>query len=969
MSCFKLNPKGKIKEIFCEVTECNTLRLGVTLDGKKPFTLIFHDYIKKDGERYFLFHDKTVFKEEEDNFFIRTAAVKPDNSTPIPGLVVTYRFDFDKQREAFYLSADYGCDSPLFDYEIKLMEISWEGINERTYTGYEYDANGSPFVITNKFPKRSDDFLDYEELLKTRGSEILEKVKVNPRGFKKALSINGTNCSFTVFGNAPVLNIEGGFVQVFPDFWEVSTDIRYYSGCNAPGSWFLFENTDDMFSLFSELEERTPKFKIKKLPFDYEVINIKAGKIQTKVLTTTSGVWITDGDVQPMPFFYLSLLDIKYNRKLLLDSASGWDRVNIKANKNFIRISLSDPECGKIRGISVVAEGFMEPEANRISWQMKIVNKGEGYSVIKASYPQMIVKGYDIAYGTIGSGVVMRNFNSTFSSYRAKYPLGGKTSNAFAALYDEKGNGIYIGLHDPEGNFKEICIVGAKQTDSSFITANCTAPYEGKAGNSFTLPGKIVYESFSGDWFDAAQIYKRFVESKASWFNNLRGRYDSPQWIREMPVWIFHYLPSQNPDSEPFPVTLRDKYPDKNEDDWYKVAIKFREKIGVPVAYHVYNWHWVPFNNENPHYFPARHDFKEGVKALKNADIKIVPYVSGYSWDRDDGRGEGYRFETEAYPNSVKNQSGNVVTSSHATKKPNGNYVHFARMCPSTSFWKEEISQICRRLYKEYSVDGIYLDVVSAAYNSCFDETHNHPLGYGSWWWKAYSELMAGIYADVPNDFAVVSESVSEVYTSSMDGFLAWTWIQPDQVPGYPAIYGGRIATFGRVITSDKRDDDEYSRFQFAQSFMYGQQLGWIHPEIVNDKKQFPFLKKLAKLRYENSEFFASAQMLRPPVAEGDMHLIDTTPFLRGRYYNHEKAVCSAGWEDINKTKKLFVANSSDKKADVCISVNDDEYNLPENVDFNFSDGVKLKNMKKIVGIANLYVELDAQSLGVIEWS
>ena len=95
----------------------------------------------------------------------------------------------------------------------------------------------------------------------------------------------------------------------------------------------------------------------------------------------------------------------------------------------------------------------------------------------------------------------MRNFNSTFSSYRAKYPLGGKTSNAFAALYDEKGNGIYIGLHDPEGNFKEICIVGAKQTDSSFITANCTAPYEGKAGNSFTLPGKIVYESFSGDWF------------------------------------------------------------------------------------------------------------------------------------------------------------------------------------------------------------------------------------------------------------------------------------------------------------------------------------------------------------------------------------------------------------------------------------------------------------------------------------
>jgi len=969
MDLFKFDTSGKIKSVSLSVCDDNTLKAEITLMGKKPFSLIFHDYIKMNGERYFLFHKKTTFKKENDNLLIRTSAVKPDNFTPIAGLVVTYRFDFDKSRDAFYLSADYGCDTPLCDCEIKLMDISWEGINEKIYTGYEYDAEGHRFSVTEKFPEKSDEFLDYEALLKTRGGEILEKVKTRPRGFKKGLSIEGENGIITVFGNAPVLNIEGGFFQAFPDIWEFGTDLRYFSGANAPGSWFVFEKADDMFSLFDELEERTPVFDTKDILFDAQPTELSAGAIKTKLYISESGILTGYDCVQQMPLFYLILTDTKYMRKIYLDSSCGWDNVSVKNKNNFLRVSLCDPENGMIKGISVVAEALVENDKNRITWSMKVINRTERYSVIKATYPQMIVKGYDTVYGTIGSGQLMKNFNKTSSVYNAKYPLGGKTSNAFLALYNSDGKGLYMGLHDSEGNFKSLCAAGSRQTDSTFISGACTAPYEGKAGNSFTLPGSVVYEAFEGDWYDAAIIYREFVHTKANWVTKPRGRYDSPQWIREMPVWIMHYLPSENPDSEPFPVTLRDKYPDKNESDWYKTAIRFRKEIGVPIAYHVYNWHWVPFNNENPHYFPARHDFKEGVKELKDAGVRIVPYVSGYSWDRFDGRGEGYRFDEEAYPNSVKNAKGDVVVNSHATRKPNGSPVQFARMCPATSFWKEEMRQLCRKLYTDYGMDGIYLDVVSAAFNSCFDETHLHPTGYGSWWWKAYSELISGIYADAPEDFAVVSENVSEVYTSAMDGFLAWTWIQPDQVPGYPAIYGGRIATFGRVITSDKRDDHEYSRFQFAQSFMYGQQLGWIHPEIVDDINQFPYLKKLALLRYKNSEFFAGAQMLRPPVVTGDMYLIDSTPFLRGKYYNHEKSVLCAGWEDEFGNRKLFVTNSSDKEADVCITVREDEYKLPDNFDFTIGECIKIKNIEKNNGYVDIYVELDAQSVDVIEWN
>jgi hypothetical protein len=114
-------------------------------------------------------------------------------------------------------------------------------------------------------------------------------------------------------------------------------------------------------------------------------------------------------------------------------------------------------------------------------------------------------------------------------------------------------------------------------------------------------------------------------------------------------------------------------------------------------------------------------------------------------------------------------------------------------MCPTTAFWKEELRHLVHKLYTDYKVDGIYLDVVSAAYNMCCDETHLHQKGFGSYWWKAYAELIEGIRKDVPPEFAMTSESNSEVYAESLDAFLSWTWVLPDQVPAFPYVYGGRI--------------------------------------------------------------------------------------------------------------------------------------------------------------------------------
>ena len=334
-----------------------------------------------------------------------------------------------------------------------------------------------------------------------------------------------------------------------------------------------------------------------------------------------------------------------------------------------------------------------------------------------------------------------------------------------------------------------------------------------------------------------------------------------------------------------------------------------------------------------------------------------------------DNRGDDYRFLEEALPNTAKDLNAEPVYASYASIEPTGQRVRFARMCPTTTLWKNEINQICKKLHSDFGMDGIYLDVVSTSYTECCDENHLHEPGYGSFWRKAYGELIAGLRADAPDDFAVVSEATSEVYTGMLDGMLSWFWVQPDSVPALASIYDGYTNLFGRVITQNKRNDAGYFKFMIAQSLVYGQQLGWIHPEIVNDPVQFPFLKKMAQLRYENAEFFCEGIMLRPPLVDGQLELLDTEPNLRGQVWHHDKLVVAGGFEDAKGQRKLFVVNAGSSAAEVAIRVYAEEYRLPDNlIQFTEEVGLTLVKVETSNGISTLHCQIAPEGYGVLTW-
>lgn len=930
MNGYSFSPAmGKLKAEL-EVVPNGGLALTLERDGVKR-KVIIRDFLSGNGRNYRFFHGYTRFAEEREGCFsIRTPAIDPESGAPVPGLLLIYRLYFDADFPAVYVGIELSCDAPLRGYHARIGDFIPEG-DIVSYSGYEYGANGEGVTMNFSMPEKDPEALSYDDLLKVTRHTAWEKQKTRPVSFRRALGLNYPDGGLCVFGGTPTFDPEAGYVSVFPDISEWKCDLRTFGKGGEPGFWLMLTDGEDVHSSVRGLEKRTPLGRCgdAERP-EEEKLEFRSGELCAGLVKTPRGISVSGagGDCRTLPatpLFNIGLYDVIHSRARNADSSRGWSGVRVTRNGEHIRIILSDPENGEAAGISVIVEGFADPRRKRIEWKTRVVNESDVWSVLYVSYPVLRTGGYENAFFPIGSGSVFSEFCRRSGILNARYPLGVKINMAFSAFYSG-GRGIYAGIHDPEGGPKTVSAYGAPSGAETFI-AECRAPYEKRAGNSFTLPGYAVWQAFEGDWYDACLIYREFVHSSAEWAPRLRGRPDVPEWMRNTPVWLMHFMPNENPDAPPFPITLREKYPDERPDDWYEKAAEFKKKIGTPVAYHLYNWHYAPFNNDNPNYFPVHHDFAQGMEKLKEEGIRVIPYMAAYSWDMRDCRGDDFRFSDEARPFTAKNCKGDPISKSYASKEPDGTPVRFARMCPSSAFWKREVGKIVKRLFEDYGADGIYLDVVSAQYESCYDESHLHAPGAGTYWHREYDSLIAGLRAKTPESFVVLSESCSEVYTSSLDGMLSWTWSQSDRVPAFMTVYGGYVPVFGRVITQNKRDDALYFRIQIAQEFVYGQILGWVHPEIVNDESQFAFLKKLAGLRYESADFFAGARPLRPPMIEGDIPVHDSDGYLRSALFDHEKTVVAGALE--NGCRVLYVVNTSDKEVSAEVVFDREEYMMP----------------------------------------
>jgi hypothetical protein len=433
----------------------------------------------------------------------------------------------------------------------------------------------------------------------------------------------------------------------------------------------------------------------------------------------------------------------------------------------------------------------------------------------------------------------------------------------------------------------------------------------GKPGVDFELPGEAKWQLLRGDWFDAATIYRKWVSREAKWWPVLGpdGRADTPEWMRGLPAWVM----TSGAASDCVPRV-------KN----------FAQELGVPVGFHWYNWHQIPFDNDYPHYFPPKDGFADGVAQFKQAGVYPMPYINGRLWDTRDKGAEDWQFTKTARPAATKDEKGNSYIETYNSKEADGNSVRLAVMCPSTSLWQNQIRDIVLRLFDECGVKGVYIDqIAAAAPRLCFDASHAHPLGGGHWWTEGYWKMLDSIRAAKPAECMLTTECNAEPYIKWLDGYLTWHWQEQNMVPAFSAVYGGgAIQMFGRAYRGGP-SQDLANRMKAGQQLVFGEQIGWFGPEIIKRPDCGQFLRDCIALRWRLKKYFYAGRMARPPKLIGDVPKVTADWQWHGEWPITTSAIMAGAWRLQNENKVvLLFANVSDKPVSVQVQFDRKEYGL-----------------------------------------
>jgi hypothetical protein len=608
-----------------------------------------------------------------------------------------------------------------------------------------------------------------------------------------------------------------------------------------------------------------------------------------------------------LPLFTIKMRNVKSGDEKLFNSDSDWNSVGIEESDNLLAMNW-DAE-----NLKVEVHGKLDSDNSAVYWDLKVDNNNRDLSIMSVMFPQIAVAdlGADgCVFFPRGPGEVQKNLWNRSFRHSGLYPEPW-TVMQFVSAYNKK-TGIYVATHDPNASTKEITIESKPEDKSVVFTYDIPAENIGIGGNGFTLSGCAVWKLLRGDWYDSAMIYRNWLKKEARWFPEIGadGRSDTPEWMREICVWATT---------------------GGNAEQVIPRVKKFAEYMDVPVAFHWYNWHQIPFDNDYPHYFPVTDGFAEGVQNLQKAGIFVMPYINGRLWDTHDKGTEDYEFTSVALPATTKDEKGEPYVEMYGSKESDDSPVRFAVMCPATELWQNRIRDICLKLINEYNVNSVYIDQISAmSPKLCQDKTHRHPLGGGHWWVEGYWKMLQSIRDAMPKDRMLTSECNAEPYIKWFDGYLSWTWQHDGQVPAFPAVYAGAIQNFGRAYRGGTTSDLAL-RMKAGQQLVFGEQIGWIDPGVIEQKENAEFMRQVVQLRWQIRRYFYAGEMLRPPELIGNIPDVKADWQWAGEWWVTTPAVLTGAWKLPQNDKLVMIfVNVSDETVSAKLNVNTTEYGITD---------------------------------------
>lgn len=320
-------------------------------------------------------------------------------------------------------------------------------------------------------------------------------------------------------------------------------------------------------------------------------------------------------------------------------------------------------------------------------------------------------------------------------AYCGFYP--GSCPMQFMAYYNDKC-GMYFAAHDQTHNPKT---VEYYQTDDGIALEYRL--FTGGAKGTYHYAFDMVMKDFSGDWHDAAEIYRNWMENNTVLPPKLAENPRVPEWMAEGPIVVLYPIKGTIDSGD---MTPNMYYPYKNI---LPITKKFNEKTKSKVMALPMHWEgtapwatpyvWPPFGGEE--------EFTDFVSAVHEQNNLVGVYCSGIGWT------------LKSFLNPELDIS-DKYDESLICRTPNGS-IQLSRvigepirlgydMCPQSTKVDDIVAGEVTAIAKSGCDYAQYFDQNLGGESSfCYAHDHGHPPAPGIWQNDAMKRIFKHVYAEL----------------------------------------------------------------------------------------------------------------------------------------------------------------------------------------------------------------------------
>lgn len=478
----------------------------------------------------------------------------------------------------------------------------------------------------------------------------------------------------------------------------------------------------------------------------------------------------------------------------------------------------------------------------------------------------------------------------TNDRFLGRYPSSRHTMQLML-LHDDRHT-FYFATHDPKANLKEFSArITAKDVEFS---KNIVPSEAWNDQGKFSLPWSTAIGLSDKGWEDAVTKWYRPFTFETEWGKRKITEKKHPEWLLNSDLWLVggHV-----------------------NDQELARAHKALDYFGVQTAFHWYYWHNSPFDTKYPEYLPAKEGFDRIVREIQEKGSHIVPYVNGRLWDVDT---ESYQHQGGKEATVLKKDL-SPFTEMYASGATN------AVICPSSPVWKKVLVDLTDKIQGDVvSTDGVYYDQVASARGlPCFDPSHDHPPGGGSFWVDAYRDIFGEVRTSLKPNSIISVEQNAEPYLDMFDLFLMVNYPQRTDfrpVPLFPIVYSDRALLYGFYIYNHQNLS---YRVKNALTLLWGAQLNGGRIEFVQYsamKGHVAFLKDLVSFRKENHDLFIGGRLMKE-ITPGGNNPVLTVPNwpARASVDGTSPAVRGAVWQSRTGRYAVVLVNVDEQAHEISL--------------------------------------------------